>query len=654
MKKKILVPVVLATATYALFGCSSESTNNPSAAAADDNGAQIGSLVLVDANDAKAHFARYRRSVVDSRQFEASTSETSEDALVKIDSTLESGNFAVNADVTVDSDSAYTVASAGVDGNGFAWMIQIEKGMVVYSWREKAGAEWQRFETGKVCKNGELNNIRVERAESVIAVVLNGKIVGAFRNDVEGAVSLNGEFTIGFDKKDAGQCHCKNGKVEQLDLEVVNEIKDTAKTVVDTSTSCEALPKGCGGVDFEKGDSLKLDGKWIAEWDFNDSTNVGLDATGHGHDGVVGEGAVPTVDGIASFDGKSGFSVKLDKDIKINDFVVEARVKPTKFGTMQNIIVAEPPGRGVDGWQLRIDEGVLTVHLRDSEKDGDDWNIFPGKSMALDEWSEIRLERNADSLKLFQNGELTVATAYKGDLTQMAYDWSIGYDGMNQNFHNRYFIGEMDYVRFGKFDSFTEGEVAAPEVKPLVAWEFNEPTFVGLDRMANNSTRSVVGSAKVVDSTVVLDGQSGLMVPLSKTFLRNTFAVETRVKPTEFGEMQNIIVAEPPGRYGDGWMLRIDDGFVAVHFRDADVDGTEWNVYKGKKLALDEWAKIRVERTADSIKVFQDDELTVSVATKGDVSQLGYDIGIGYDAMKQAKHDRFFVGEIDYIRFYGL
>ena len=74
----------------------------------------------------------------------------------------------------------------------------------------------------------------------------------------------------------------------------------------------------------------------------------------------------------------------------------------------------------------------------------------------------------------------------------------------------------------------------------------------------------------------------------------------------------------------------------------------------GKKLALDEWTKIRVERSADSIKVFQNDELTVSAEAMGDVSQLGYDLGISFDAMWQLKHDRFFVGEIDYIRYYGL
>ena len=249
---------------------------------------------------------------------------------------------------------------------------------------------------------------------------------------------------------------------------------------------------------------------------------------------------------------------------------------------------------------------------------------------------------------------MTVAVAYTGDLTQMAYDWSIGYDGMQQAFHDRYFIGEMDYIRFGVFKGFTEGAVVAKNEWLLAAWEFNEPKFVGLDRMANNSTKVAVGNPVVADTTLVLDGKSGLPINLSRVFMRNTFAVTARVKPAEFGEMQNIIAAEPPGRYGDGWIVRVDNGVLTVHFRDADVDGTEWNVLKGKELALGEWNDIRVERTADSVIVYQNGQRTAWAGASGDVSQLGYNIGIAYDAVNQAKHDRYFNGEIDYIRFYGL
>ena len=647
MKTKFLVPA-MAMVTLGLFaGCSSDSADSSSPVSLNEKEFS-GEYALVDLQDAKTHLARYRRSVVDSWQFDSSSAETSENVALPIDSALQNENFAIDADVVVKDDSTYTVASAGVDGDGFAWILQVEDGAVVYSWRENAKSDWQKFKTEKDFDKNRLNNVRIERAEAVIVVSVNGKIVAAFRDEVNGSLVLKGELTIGFDKKELDKCHCKNGRVEQLGLEVVDEIEDIP---VDSVQEPDTLDVP---VDTSVVSSDSVVTTWIAEWDFNEASNVGFDATENGHDATIGEGAVPSVEGIASFDGESGFTVSLDSNININEFVVEARVKPTQFGTMQNIIVAEPPGRGVDGWQLRIDESVLTVHLRDTDKDGDDWTILPGKAMALDEWCEIRLERSADSVKLFQNGEIAVAEAYTGDLTQMAYDWSIGYDGMQQDFHERYFVGEMDYVRFGKFEGFTVGAVAPKNQKLLAAWEFNEPKFIGLDRMANNSTHYLVGSPLVAATTLELDGRSGLQVNLSKTFRRNTFAVEARVKPAAFGEMQNIIVAEPPGRYGDGWIIRLDSGVVTAHFRDEDTDGTTWNVYSGKKLALGEWNDIRVERSADSIKIFQNGELTASAETKGDVSQLGYNIGIAYDAMNQAKHDRYFNGEIDYIRYYGL
>ena len=648
--KKWKVASAIASMTLAgLFGCSSESTDVTLPTSISEKTEQSEGVVLVNAQDAKTHLAMYRRSVVDFRQFEDQVSEDTEGASIDIDSVLQSENFAVDADVTVEDDSAYTIASAGVDGDAFAWIIQIEKGAIVYSWRENGNSEWQVFKTDMVLDRDILNNIRVERADDMVVVSLNGAIKAAFRDGVKGSITLKGKFTIGFDKKEKDKCHCHNGRVDQIGVETVDEIED----VVETDTA-EVVDEIVDNVDVIDTTTEPLSMEWIADWNFENSENLGLDATGNGHDAVIGEGAVAGENGIASFDGASGFSVTLDSQIKINEFVVEARVKPTAFSTMQNILVAEPPGRGVDGWQLRIDEGVLTVHLRDTDLDYDDWSVFPGKAMTLDQWCEIRMERSADSIKLFQDGELTVAAAYHGDLTQMRYNWSIGYDGMNQAFHSRYFVGEMDYVRFGKFGGFSSGVVTPAKERLIAAWEFNEPQFIGLDRMANNSTHFLVGNPQIADTTVSLDGNSGLSVNLSKSFLRNTFAVEARVKPASFSGMQNIIVAEPPGRYGDGWIVRVDSGVLTVHFRDADTDGTEWNVYTGAKLALGEWNEIRVERSADSIKVFQNGELTVNAVATGDISQLGYDIGIGYDAMNQAKHDRFFDGEIDYVRYYGL
>ena len=644
MKKWYAIPAVASMAMLGMFGCSTESSSSSLTGSVSEEQ----NVIRVNIADAQTHLAKYRRSVVESWDLSGSTADSSKTVSVDVDTTLQSDNFAVDADVQVEDDSTYTVASAGVDGDGAAWMIQVEGGAIVYSWRNHGDGDWHKFKTDKHIEKKSLANVRMERAGKIVVFWVNGQIIAAFKDDSGVVVQVSGKLTIGFDILVPGQCHCNNGSVEQIGVENVDEIEDTP---IDSVQVIDTVQTVVDTIDLTKDTVIT---EWIAEWDFNDPENVGLDVTGHGHDAIAGEGTVSSDSGIASFDGESGLKVSLENDIKINEFVVEARVKPTQFGTMQNIIVAEPPGRGVDGWIIRIDNGVLTVHLRDTEKDYDDWNVFPGKEMVLNEWCEIRLERSADSVKLFQDGEVTVAVAYTGDLTQMAYDWSIGYDGMQQAFHDRYFIGEMDYIRFGVFKGFTEGAVVAKNEWLLAAWEFNEPKFVGLDRMANNSTKVAVGNPVVADTTLVLDGKSGLPINLSRVFMRNTFAVTARVKPAEFGEMQNIIAAEPPGRYGDGWIVRVDNGVLTVHFRDADVDGTEWNVLKGKELALGEWNDIRVERTADSVIVYQNGQRTAWAGASGDVSQLGYDIGIAYDAVNQAKHNRFFNGEIDYIRYYGL
>ena len=158
--KKWKVASAIASMTLAgLFGCSSESTDVTSPTSISEKTEQSEGVVLVNAKDAKTHLAMYRRSVVDFRQFEGQVSEDTEGASIDIDSVLQGENFAIDADVTVEDDSVYTIASAGVDGDAFAWIIQIEKGAIVYSWRENGNSEWQVFKTNMVLSRDILNNI---------------------------------------------------------------------------------------------------------------------------------------------------------------------------------------------------------------------------------------------------------------------------------------------------------------------------------------------------------------------------------------------------------------------------------------------------------------------------------------------------------------
>ena len=303
MKKILTLPAIASMAMVGLFGCSSESAapivGGDFTPVSSENG------TLMSVSEAKAHLAMFRRSVVDTWQFKSAEEDS---ASVDIDTTLQNENFAVDADVAVEDDSIYTIASAGVDGEGFAWMVQIENGSVVYSWRENANSEWQKFKTGKAVNKNELSNVRVERAGKVVVVFVNGKIVSAFRNETTAAFKIEGMITFGFDKKDSGKCHCHNGHVEQVGVETIEEIIDTPIDSLEVEEPIEE-PVEPFGDSVDVNDSAVVATNWIAEWNFNDSANVGLDVTGNGHDATIGEGSVSSVGGIATFDGRSGFEV---------------------------------------------------------------------------------------------------------------------------------------------------------------------------------------------------------------------------------------------------------------------------------------------------------------------------------------------------------
>ncbi|MCQ2054100.1 MAG: LamG domain-containing protein [Fibrobacter sp.] len=644
-------------ALTSMWGCStdSESVAN-SSETGDEVVAQVGGDAKeVETSVAQARVAMCAHNVRHGWAFEDTTAafepEEEISVIAENDSITEEGNFAVDATVAVDTAESFTIAAAGTDGDGDGWIVRAEKGDLEFHWRDYDKSEkWKKVSVGGELPFEEWTDVRVERVDSFVIIYVNGKAKGAFM--IEGKLGdVHGNITVGHDKQEKDKCHCKGGRLEHVYVENVKEIEGFPEKKSESDT-----------IKVEKIEPVVNDsaaeGAWIADWEFDDSANVGRDFSGNGHDAIIGEGEVTADSGIAYFNGKSGFYVNRQNDMNINTFVIEAKIKPMSYGSMNNIVVAEPPGRYGDGWMLRLDGETLRFHLRDSDMDGTDWQVFAGAPVALNEWTQIRVERSEKTLKVFQNGELTINEICEGNVDQQSYNWGIGYDDADQAFHTRYFDGYVDYIRFGSY-AVDSSNVSGPSPtkkspKLLAAWEFSDPTFVGLDSMSNNTSKIQVGHLTASEGVVNMDGESGLMVYLSKTFLRNEFAVEARVKPTAFGDMQNIIVAEPPGRYGDGWMVRIDNGVLRVHFRDEDTDGTEWQVFAGDTLALDEWTDIRMERTADSVKVFQNGKQTVAAAYAGDVSQLTYDIGLGYDAMYQAIHNRFFKGSIDYIRYYGL
>ena len=218
MKKWYAIPALASMAMLGMFGCSTESSSSSLTGSVSEEQ----NVIRVNIADAQTHLAKYRRSVVESWDLSGSTADSSKTVSVDVDTTLQSDNFAVDADVQVEDDSTYTVASAGVDGDGAAWMIQVEGGAIVYSWRNHGDGDWHKFKTDKHIEKKSLANVRMERAGKIVVFWVNGQIVAAFKDDSGKVVQVSGKLTIGFDILVPGQCHCNNGSVEQIGVENVD------------------------------------------------------------------------------------------------------------------------------------------------------------------------------------------------------------------------------------------------------------------------------------------------------------------------------------------------------------------------------------------------------------------------------------------------
>lgn len=198
-----------------------------------------------------------------------------------------------------------------------------------------------------------------------------------------------------------------------------------------------------------------------------------------------------------------------------------------------------------------------------------------------------------------------------------------------------------------------------------VAYEFNDLSDMGKDFFGKNPAYVEDGMPSVDGdcNSLILDGTNGLRVPISDDFKNKGFIAEIKFMPETTVVMGNIFAAEPPGSGKDGWMVRLDGQTLDFHIRDADIGG--WTVETLGEISLKEWHVFKVEIYPSlsevsgnlfyKLNLSLDGSLLVASEFEGDVSQLIFDLGIGYDAVHQEYHtQRFFKGKIDYIRYGAL
>ena len=193
-------------------------------------------------------------------------------------------------------------------------------------------------------------------------------------------------------------------------------------------------------------------------YEFNDPSDLGRDYLGNNNaylDGTVHP--VTAECGSVVFDGSNGLLIPLDDVFKSEFFVVEVRFMPTKEADIGNLIAAEPPGRGVDGWQIRLN-GTEVVFVERDANSQSDWVYIEIGEVSVNEWHTIRVkiapsdyEEGAYRVNVILDGALRYTQDHTIDLSNLKYGLGIAYDAMHQNAYSRkFFTGKIDYIRYGK------------------------------------------------------------------------------------------------------------------------------------------------------------------------------------------------------------
>lgn len=208
--------------------------------------------------------------------------------------------------------------------------------------------------------------------------------------------------------------------------------------------------------DYNKKDDLN---GFDVAYEFNDEKDLGRDYIGENHAYV--DAALPTVSaecGSLVLDGTNGLLIPLNDIFKSKGFVVEVHFMPTKNADIGNIVVAEPPGSGIDGWQIRLDGNKVVFYARDHES-GLDWQSKTIGEVTLNEWHLVRVKifpSKSGSGEIFYSMNvnldgMVMATSFNGDISDLKYGLGIGYDAMYQDaFRRKFFTGKIDYIRYGR------------------------------------------------------------------------------------------------------------------------------------------------------------------------------------------------------------
>ena len=368
----------------------------------------------------------------------------------------------------------------------------------------------------------------------------------------------------------------------------------------------------------------------------------------------------------STFDGHQGVSIPLDDSLTLGNFSVEFDFVADSVFVDGGLASSGVLGEG-SGWILRLEDGKVVLLVR--EQGSKSWfKIFAGKTLN-EEHNEVRLDRVESLLALTINGEMVFAVETEVNFSEMKGNLTIGFSTENDadtSFFRGHF-GKFFYRHIYKHhqhggkndkkdkkDSSKSDVVVKPDVVADSNWiidlEFDDTLNVGRDFSGNEHHATAVEGLVTIDSGLAyFDGASGLRIDDGPEIRLGDFFIEARVYPTDISGFRNILVTEPPGFGPDGWIFRFEDGKLVFLVRDDDW-GLDWTGVSVDRIETEKWYDIRVECSSEYVRLFVNGVLEAEAEISGDYNNLQYKWGVGFDAVNQSIHNRYFKGKMDYIR----
>jgi len=355
-----------------------------------------------------------------------------------------------------------------------------------------------------------------------------------------------------------------------------------------------------------------------------------------------------------------------------NNFAVEVNVNIEKT---EGFIVLGNSG----DWSLRVENGKPVFVWKDAWTDDQWYRLEADFVINTNEVVTIRSERADELTALYVNGQMVAAVNADERVTYLKGIFSIGFDPSSIKESTPGSVMFVAYQQISELSAEIKDENPNP-VDPedsspdepvednfdysmwIAAWEFNDSKNVGRDFTGNELHDGLVyGSISVDGTSAHFDGTSGVNLKTIDDLSLETFAIETRVKPTQFTTSQYILSSRSVYS-GPGWNLRIDNGTLVFEIHHDGESNYEIKLV-GEALELNQWTDVRVEVYDSFFYLYQNGKM-VAHAAGGLVTPKpsricyefegswecpeGYFMGVGF---RPGNNDKFFVGDIDYVRF---